>query len=64
MNGGQLDLFVTANSSLHKPNADNYHFTTKFQSGGSFTNGKSLLINSTAIKTFNPACSDMGYAEE
>lgn len=61
---GHQDIFVSANSSNKNPSGDAYDFTTKFQKGGNYSNGKSLMIPSMLLGLLNPSCKDLGYAED
>ena len=45
MDGGQQDIFVSANNKNKNPNKESYDFSTLEVKGGNYTNGKSLILS-------------------
>ncbi len=43
---------------------DNADFSTKYQKGENFALGKTLLLPMELLKTLNPSCIDLGYADD
>eukprot|EP00347_Sterkiella_histriomuscorum_P020253 403338511 len=60
---GHQDIFVSANPNVKDPKNETADFSTKYQRGGNYTKGKTLIIPMDLIIQKNDACKDLGYAE-
>jgi len=57
---GSPQLFVSLDPKNQKPNSDNYNVIAYSQQD----QGRSMTISSDFLKSKNPACDDLGLAEE
>jgi hypothetical protein len=60
---GHQELYVTVGGQK-VPTNETYDFTTRFMKGGNYKQGKALLLPTALLANTNPACRDLGYAEE
>ena len=58
-----MDLYISVGQKRSVSN-DSYDFTSKFMKAGNYQQGKALLLPMALIANTNPACKDLGYAEE
>jgi hypothetical protein len=59
---GHQDLYITLGENKY-PTNETYDFTTKFMHGANYQQGKAILLPMALLANTNPACKDLGYAE-
>ena len=61
---GHQELFVIAQPNKANFSLENADFSTKALKGQNYERGKTLLVPMKELKAKNPACEDLGFAEE
>jgi len=61
---GHQELFVVADPAKAELSLDSADFSTKTLKGENYEKGKTLLVPMQALKAKNPACEDLGFADD